>query len=162
VGVIVILGGGYLYLQGVADGILEDTSSALDPGTDTDADAGVGADQDGDGSSENLPNRGQVWFGDSFDTDTFEIRGRKRTVGATESFAVVAQLQRSVRAEELVLRLSWDGQVVSNEGVNAPADDEGELWGFTGGPTFQAGSWRYEFTDIGGNVLAAGKIEVAE
>lgn len=62
--------------------------------------------------------------------------------------------------EDLLMRVSYEGQVVSNQSANASGVSE--YWGFTAGPLFSAGTWRYEFTDIGGNVLASGEIRATE
>lgn len=140
---IAVLAGAYTYLRGAGDELITDVGNEL-----------------GNGASANLPPAGEVWFGSSFDASTFEIRGRTRSVGTNEAFALVAQLPRSMRADGLAMRLSLDGELVGNEAVNATG--EGELWGFSAGPLFAPGTWTYEFTDIGGNVLASGEIEATE
>jgi hypothetical protein len=103
-----------------------------------------------------LPPTGSVWFGESFDTETFEIRNRMTAVGANEPFSLVAHFPRVVNAEEFAIRLYLDGQLVSSSASNATGS--GDLWGYSPGPLFEPGVWRYEFTDIGGNVLASGEI----
>jgi hypothetical protein len=108
-----------------------------------------------------LPPAGVIWFGESFDADTFEIHGRTSTVAADETFRMVAHLEEAVAGDELVMRVSWNGSAVANQAASEESES-GDIWGWTLGPLFQAGSWRYELTDIGGNVLAAGTIEVTE
>ncbi len=112
------------------------------------------------GSSANIPPAGSVWFGDSFDSNTFEIRGRKSTVGTTEAFSFVAHLTDAMNSEDLAIRVSFDGQLVSSQRVDATGSSD--VWGFSPGPLFAAGEWRYELTDIGGNVLASGTITATE
>lgn len=141
--VLAILAGVYSYLSGTADQIATDVGNELD-----------------NGAAANIPPVGEVWFGSSFDADTFEIRGRTDSVGINEPFSLVAQLPRSMRADELGMRVSLDGELVTNEAVNATG--EGELWGFSTGPLFQVGIWTYEFIDIGGNILASGEVEATE
>ena len=147
VATIVVLGGGYIALQAVGANLLERTNQELED---------VGAN-----GSANLPRRGEVWFGDSFDTDTFDVRGRTDRVATAETFAVVAHLRESTVANQLVVRVLLDGQVIANEQASA-ATGEGELYGVTLGPLNFAGTYRFEFTDIGGNELASGQLQVTE
>lgn len=140
----VIVGVGYVAINQAGENLLDDVANDLGGGD----------------SSADLPPEGAVWFGNSFDTDTFEIRQRLQSVSTTETFAMVASLSRVMDADEINMRVFWDGQAVSNAGINATGS--GDLWGFTAGPLFSAGEWRYEFTDIGGNVLASGEIRATE
>lgn len=103
-----------------------------------------------------LPPAGSIWFGSSFDSSTFAIRGRTDSVGANQPFSFVAHLSRSMDASELVIRISWNSSLVSSTKANATGN--GDVWGFSPGPLFEAGTWRYELTDVGGNVLASGSI----
>jgi hypothetical protein len=50
----------------------------------------------------------------------------------------------------------FDEQLVNTQAANA--EGNGDLWGWSLGPLFEPGVWRYEITDVGGNVLAAGSI----
>lgn len=103
-----------------------------------------------------IPPVGEVWFGQSFDTDTFAIRGRRHVIGVTDPFSFVAHLRRSVSGSDLAVRVYLDGTLASTTGVEST--DSGELWGFSPGPLYAAGEWRYDLTDIGGNVLASGTV----
>lgn len=104
----------------------------------------------------NLPPVGDAWFGTSFDTTTFEVRGRLSSVGVQDSFVMVAQIPRVMDGSELVIRAYLDGALIANQQSNATG--LGDVWGFNLGPLFAAGTWRYELADIGGNVLASGQL----
>jgi hypothetical protein len=54
------------------------------------------------------------------------------------------------------MRVYWDGQLVTTQAANA--EGTGDLWGWSLGPLFEAGLWRYELIDVGGNVLASGEV----
>lgn len=114
----------------------------------------------GNVDTADVPPAGDIWFGSAFDTETFELSGRTDTVGATETFALVATLPEVMDAGDLNIRASYNGQQVANEA--AQGSGSGDVWGFTYGPTFSAGTWTIEITDVGGNVLASGEIEVTE
>lgn len=104
----------------------------------------------------NIPPVGTAWFGTSFDTSTFEVRGRLTSVGVNDSFVMVAQIPRIMDGSEIVVRVYLDGALVANQQSNASG--LGDIWGFNLGPLFAAGTWRYELADIGGNVLAGGQL----
>jgi hypothetical protein len=112
------------------------------------------------GSSADLPPAGIAWFGTSFDADTLELRGRTTSVGTQAPFAMVAHLLRAVDGSELNLRVYLDGQLITTQGANA--EGTGDVWGWSLGPLFQAGVWRYEIIDVGGNVLASGQVTARE
>lgn len=137
--------GGYLYLSGQSDRILSDVANELDGGAPT----------------AEIPPAGQVWFGSSFDTDTFELSGRTTRVGIHEAVAIIATLLEPTEGSELAMRVYLDGQLVNNVDANAE-EGVGDLWGWSAGPFFTAGQWRYEIVDIGGNVLASGEVEATE
>ena len=63
-------------------------------------------------------------------------------------------------ASALAIRTSWNGQLVSTVAVTAKGS--GDVWGFSPGPLFMAGEWKYDLTDIGGNVLASGTITATQ
>lgn len=106
--------------------------------------------------SADIPPAGEIWFGSSFDTTTFQLSGRTDSVSSTSAFAMVAHTSRSLDSSEIVVRVYWNGALVSN--ARPSATGSGELWGFSPGPLYEAGTWKYEITDIGGNVLASGEI----
>lgn len=104
----------------------------------------------------NVPPAGAIWFGTSFDPSTMELAGRKTTVGQSEAFSMVAHLTRSMNASDLVIRSYFEGKLVGQSPVSAQGS--GDVWGFSPGPLLAAGSWRYDITDVGGNVLASGTL----
>lgn len=112
------------------------------------------------GSAGNIPPPGQIWFGNAFDPDTFAVSGRTTTVGSGQAVVLVAQFPRSVSSGEINLRTSIDGTLIGNQNVSMQGS--GELFGVSIGPFYGAGSYRYEITDLGGNVLASGTLTVTE
>lgn len=106
--------------------------------------------------SANLPPTGVIWFGSSFDTTTFAIAGKTSKVDSHAGFSMVAHLIRAMDASALAMRIYWNGSLVSTTAVNALGS--GDVWGFSPGPLFEAGTWRYDITDVGGNVLATGSV----
>ena len=58
------------------------------------------------------------------------------------------------------IRLSVDDEVVRIDAFNA--EGSSDLWGFSYSPLFVPGTWTIEFTDVGGNVLASGEVEVTD
>jgi hypothetical protein len=107
-------------------------------------------------TSTNLPPVGSIWFGQSFDTTTFEIRSRAFSTPAGQAIALVAQLPRSVASGTANIRISLDGTIIVNQALNSQG--EGELFGMTYVPPV-AGHYVVEITDIGGTVLANGSID---
>ena len=115
---------------------------------------------DSDGADgPNVPPPGAIWFGESFNSDTFEIRGQTSSVAAADTFAVVASLEEVVEAADLAWRVSFEGQVTIE---SANATGSGDVYGFTMGPLLAAGEWRFELTDFAGNVLASGDVTATE
>jgi hypothetical protein len=55
-----------------------------------------------------------------------------------------------------VIRVSYNGALVST--IPSSTKGNSDVWGFSPGPLFEAGQWRYDLTDIGGNVLASGTV----
>ena len=103
-----------------------------------------------------LPPAGTIWFGSGFDPDTFAISSRLTSVTTNQPFSFVAHLTRSLDASAMGIRISWNGQDVPANAANARGT--GDVWGFTPGPLYSAGAWKYELTDIGGNIVASGTI----
>lgn len=141
--------GAYIYFKGQVDQIFQNVADNLASGN-----------PGGGGSLPGVPPAGEAWFGSSFDTDTFAIRNRKVSVGAHEAFAVVAHLPRTLDGSDLVIRVYLDGSLISTTGANATGS--GDIWGFSPGPLFEPGTWKYEFTDLGGNVLASGTVTATQ
>lgn len=107
-------------------------------------------------TANDIPPVGQIWFGDSFNTTTFAIAGRKTAVGVQDPFSFVAHLPRSVDGSEIVFRVLYNGALVVTQAANVQGS--GDVFGFSPGPLSAAGSWTYQLTDIGGNVLASGTV----
>jgi hypothetical protein len=110
----------------------------------------------GSTTSANLPPAGSIWFGTSFDPNTFELAGQTTSIGSNAGFSAVAHLTRVVNGSGLNVRVYFNEDLVSTTGVSWTGS--GDVWGFSPGPLFAAGTWKYEITDVGGNVLAAGSI----
>lgn len=137
---LVVVGGvASLYLQGQVAGILDRIGAST-----------------GGSTSQVLPAPGTMWFGSSFETGTLAVRGRTTTVGTNEAFVGVARLPRTVDGSELLMRVYLDGQLISTQSANAPGT--GDAWGWSLGPLFTAGTWRWDVADVGGNVLASGSV----
>jgi len=107
-------------------------------------------------SAPNIPPAGTIWFGTSFDQDTFDVHGRLASVGADDTFFMVGQLTRSVAGSRLVIRAYLDGELITVAWTLRT--DEAGIWAFSLGPLIGPGTWRYEIADIGGSVLASGQI----
>jgi hypothetical protein len=147
--VLAIVGlGAYALLRNQADQIMQNVADDL---------ASINA---GGGSVPGVPPKGDVWFGSSFDASTLAIRGRTTSVGAHEAFAVVAHLTRSMDGSKIVIRLYLDGQLLASNALGGAGSSD--VWGMSPGPLFQPGVWKYEFTDIGGNVLASGQLTATD
>ena len=124
-----------------------------------------------DGADDpNLPPAGAIWFGESFDPETFEISGETTSVDVADTFGVVASLEEDVEAADLAWRVTFEGQVTIESATNpefAPKElkngtGNGDMYGFTMGPLLAAGEWRFEWTDFAGNVLASGDATATE
>ena len=107
-------------------------------------------------ASADVPPAGEAWFGSSFDATSFAIRGRSSTFGTTSPFSVVIHLTRPTDGSAMSVRAYWNGSLITTAGLSWQGT--GDVWGTSLGPVFQAGTWRYEWIDVGGNVLASGQI----
>jgi len=103
-----------------------------------------------------IPPAGTIWFGTSFNQDTFDVQGRLAFVGPDDTFFMVGQLTRSVAGSRLVIRAYLDGDLIHVAWTMRT--DEAGIWAFSLGPLIGPGTWRYEIADIGGSVLASGQI----
>jgi hypothetical protein len=103
--------------------------------------------------------RRPAWFGSASRSipRRFVIRGRTTTVGALAPFSYVATLRSETNGSRLALRVYLNDPLVSNSDFT-DEDGSGDIWGGTTGPLYEPGRWRYELTDIGGNVLASGTV----
>ena len=75
---------------------------------------------------------GEVWFGSSYDLETFEIEGRTDSVQLGAPLALVTQLETSIAPEDLMLRLSRGGAVVQHDAADVEGTHESRLYGFAG------------------------------
>ncbi len=114
----------------------------------------------GGGSAGNIPPTGQMWFGTSFDPNTFAVSGRTSTTTKGTTVAAVATLPRSVSSGDINMRVSLDGTVIGVQQISMTGS--GELFGVTLGPYFVGGAYKYDILDLGGNVLASGSLTVTE
>ena len=103
----------------------------------------------------NIPPEGAIWFGTSFDPDSYEVSGRLTSVGPDEEFVMVGRLPRSLAGSRLVIRAYLDGALTTIAWTSS--NDEGGIWGFNLGPIGMPGTWRYEIAEIGGSALATGE-----
>jgi hypothetical protein len=106
-------------------------------------------------ASVNLPPTGTVWFGQSFDPDTFALTGQRTNVGTHEAVAMVAHMTKSM-ADSVTLRASLNGQLVGQVPVSVKGS--GEIFGTVLGALNVPGEYRYDLVDVGGNVLASGTV----
>lgn len=102
-----------------------------------------------------IPPEGTIWFGTSFDPDSYEVSGRLTSVGPDETFVMVGRLPRSLAGPRLVIRAYHDGALTTIAWTSRT--DEGGIWGFNLGPIGTPGTWRYEIAEIGGSALASGE-----
>jgi len=72
---------------------------------------------------------GAIWFGSTFDADTFVIRDRTTSATAGQPLAVVGQLTKVMDGDQINLPLSYNGTVVSNQALGASGS--GDIWGWT-------------------------------
>ena len=106
------------------------------------------------------PPEGTIWFGTSFDPDSFEVRGRLTAVGLDDEFVMVGRLTQPLAGSRLVIRGYLDGALIT---IAWPESrDVGGTWGFNVGPMRMPGAWRYEIAEVGGNALASGQFVVEE
>ena len=108
-------------------------------------------------TSADLPLAGEVWFGASFDSTTFELRARATTAPPGQTFALVAHLRQTTSMSNASLRISLDGTTYVNQALGLSG--EGDIFGVTYTPPV-AGTYRFDVADVGGNVLASGTIMV--
>lgn len=106
-------------------------------------------------AQKDVPPAGQIWFGQSFDPQTFVLFDKRTTVGTQEPSALVAHLTKGVSGSVNV-RASHDGTFVTATSV--PLSGSGEIVGLTLGAFVTPGQWTYDVVDVGGNVLASGTI----
>lgn len=104
---------------------------------------------------KDVPPTGSIWFGQSFDPQTFALTGQRTTVGTQEPVALVAHLSKTLDSG-LTIRASLDGTFVNSAPITVQGS--GEIFGFVLGALVSPGEWRYDVVDIGGNILASGAV----
>lgn len=110
------------------------------------------------GTKAETPAAGSVWFGDSFDSSTFAMKGRTTTVTSGKAVAIVAQLTKSVESGAANVQITLDGTVVLNQKLDLNGGS-GDLVGFSWVPAV-AGHYTVTVTDIGLKTLASGSLDV--
>ena len=108
----------------------------------------------------NIPPEGAIWFGTSFDPDSYDVRDRLTSVRPDEEFVMVGRLPRPIAGSRLVIRGYLDGELIKI--AWAERTDEGRIWGFNLGPIAMLGTWRFEIAEVGGTALASGQFVVAD
>lgn len=103
-----------------------------------------------------LPPAGQIWFGKTFDPQTFAVSDRSTTFPSGQPVAVVAHLSKPVDMATANLRVSVDGTNVVNQGTGQAG--QADTYGVTITPP-AAGHYLVELTDVGGNVLASASFD---
>ncbi len=110
--------------------------------------------------SADIPPEGAIWFGTSFDPDSFEVYKRLTSVGPEENFVMVGRLPQPMAGSRLVLRGYLDGALIT---IAWPESrDVSGTWGFNLGPMRTPGAWRYEIAEVGGSALASGQFMVGQ
>jgi hypothetical protein len=104
------------------------------------------------------PPAGTVWFGQSLDAKTLAITGRSTTLAMGTAGVMVANLGKSMKPEDVMVRVTFDGAVVNNERVKGSGN--AAYWGIPITSLPAAGDWLFEFVDAGGAVLATGTLTV--
>jgi hypothetical protein len=105
-----------------------------------------------------LPPVGAIWFGSTVDPQTFAITGRLTTVIAQQQFSLVARLPTPSDGAQLGVRTWFNGGIVGSIALGEPG--MGDIWGSSPRPLQSAGRWRFDMTDVDGNVLATGELTV--
>ncbi len=113
------------------------------------------------GTAGSIPDAGQIWFGSSFDTSTFAVAGTTTTATVGQSPVLVAHLTRSIGSGDANYRVYYDSTMITNQALPL-SKGSGELYGSTLSPLLLAGTYKYEITDVGGNVLASGTLTVTQ
>jgi hypothetical protein len=105
---------------------------------------------------DQLPPIGSIWFGGTFDSQTFRLSERLTTVPADDGFALLAHLTRSGSDSQLSLMAALDGAEIASQRV--ASQGYGDAWWAWHGPLGKPGAWTLEIVDPGGSVLASGSV----
>jgi hypothetical protein len=106
-------------------------------------------------STANLPPKGTVWFGETFDPATFEIENKLTSGKVGDTVAFVGTLTEP--GTGIQVRLTTGGITTTVPSDDIP--DGSEVAGGTLNLLF-AGPMKVELIDVGGNSLASGTLQV--
>jgi hypothetical protein len=106
----------------------------------------------------NIPPEGVIWFGASFDSDTYDVRDQLTSIGPYDEFVMVGRLPRSIGGDRIAIRGYLDDALIMVAWTEST--DEGGIWGFNIGPMGKPGNWKFEIAEVGGNALASGQFLV--
>ena len=107
--------------------------------------------------ADGLPPPGQVWFGRSYDSETFEIKDRISAGKVHELFVVVGQLPAVIDMSTARLRISLNGKAEVDDPMGLTG--EGDIYALNYTPPIR-GVYLFELTASGGDILASGAIQV--
>jgi hypothetical protein len=119
--------------------------------TPTQASDGAG----GSSLSAEYPPAGEIWFGPSVDS-RLVLASHFGDVSTETPLVAVAHLTKSMRGSDLSMQSYFNDKSVTT--VELEWDGTGEIWSWPPGPLVSPGTWRWELTDVGGTVLAAGEV----
>lgn len=105
---------------------------------------------------ENVPLAGQVWFGTTFDPETFAIPTRITSASTGDRVAWVAGLVKP--ASNATAYLGLDGVAAGVEIGTIPDGSEVAGSTFLALQTNDGNGWTVQVIDAGGNVLARGSL----
>lgn len=106
------------------------------------------------------PPVGEVHFGRSFDTTTFEVRNRVTSVGLDDEFAMVGRFRHSAD-QNMNFEIERSGDIVYTEVI--PLAQSSDVYGVVirpGALPLAEGVQTMRFRDAGGNELASGRLTV--
>jgi hypothetical protein len=106
-----------------------------------------------------IPPAGQIWFGESFDTDTQTMTGISDTFATADTFTVVVHVGRVVESGDLRLHVVLGDDVVEDRPLGG---GEGDIIVFTAGPLDEPGTYELEAIDAAGDVLASGEVTLTD
>lgn len=107
------------------------------------------------------PPAGEIWFGRSFDTTTFEVHDKLGVSKITEEVAMVASFSKTAE-QNVRFQLVEDGQVIYEE--NVALAEPAQVYGVILRPSTNIfpsqGTYTLRFIDAGGATLAEGRLIV--
>ncbi len=109
-------------------------------------------------TSADIPPVGAIWFGSTVDPRTFAVTPRLASVTGQQEFSLVARLPQPMDGSKLAIRTWFNGRIVGS--IPLGETGIGDIWGSSPRPLQSAGRWRFDLTDVDGNVLATGELTV--